>query len=366
MATQSITCDNNLETIFLVWLDSTVNSAEDNINAQRLFRMIITHLKTFEHVHECEEYLQETSKDDRIFLIVSGRLGQEIVPRIHHNRQISIIYVYCMDKKRNEEWAKNFTKVTGIFIKFDQLFQQIQVDQSKQHRNRIDEPLPLALSNLSNSNDKSTNELNNDFVYSQLLIDCLIRMKPKHSDKNELIDLCKQIYRNNPNELAFLKDFQDNYSSNRALWWYTRETCLYRLLNKALRLKNIDFLFLFRFFLRDLDQQLKVNQCSTSIRVYRGQLMLIEELNQLINSLGEYLSINSFFSTSLNRQKAMKFLKDDSFSNDLQKVLFEIDANPNTNHLKSFATIASLSFYPQEQEILFMLGSLSSDEHQTR
>ena len=112
MATRTLTQEkNNLESIGLVWLVSSVNASEDNVNAQRLFRMIMVYLKAFDNVQDCEQYLQETSRDDRIFLIVSGRLGQEIVPKIHHIRQIPIIYVYCMDKKRNEEWAKMFPKV---------------------------------------------------------------------------------------------------------------------------------------------------------------------------------------------------------------------------------------------------------------
>jgi tetratricopeptide (TPR) repeat protein len=183
-------------------------------------------------------------------------------------------------------------------------------------------------------------------------------MKSTLTDKNELINFCRIIYKNNFNELNIIKEFEENYLPNQALWWYTRESFLYRLLNKALRIKNIDLLFLFRFFIRDLENELKKSQCLSSIRVYRGQLMSIDELNQLQNSIGEYISINSFFSTSLNRQKAIKFLNDYSFSNNLHKVLFEIDANGELNHLKPFANISSISFYSNEQEILFMLGSI--------
>jgi hypothetical protein len=51
------------------------------------------------------------SKDDRIVLIISGRFGEILVPRIHSLRQVSSIYVYCKDKKRNEPWANQFKKV---------------------------------------------------------------------------------------------------------------------------------------------------------------------------------------------------------------------------------------------------------------
>ncbi|CAF4712994.1 unnamed protein product, partial [Rotaria sp. Silwood2] len=112
MATIQGLQDNNLETVYLIWLDAVVNQLQENIDAQQQIRSIINHLKTFQNVQDCEKYINQTSKDDRILLIVSGQLGQEIVPRIHHNRQIFSIYVYCMNKAKNEEWAKHFQKVT--------------------------------------------------------------------------------------------------------------------------------------------------------------------------------------------------------------------------------------------------------------
>ncbi|CAF0920693.1 unnamed protein product [Adineta steineri] len=358
MATPVFEYGNNLETICLVWLDAVVNTSQDNINAQQQFRQIINHLETFQNVQDCKQYLQQTSNDDRIFLIVSGRLGHEIVPQVHSYRQISSIYVYCMDKKRNEEWAKHFTKVKGVFIRFDQLKQQIQSEQLKRMENKVDEPFLMTMTKLNDMIDKSTNELNGEFLQSQLLIDCLVRMKPNLTDKTELINICKNIYANNLNELNLIKEFEDNYRLNQAIWWYTRESFLYRLLNKALRINNIDLLFLFRFFIRDIQQQLKRCQCLLPVRVYRAQLMSTDELNQLKNSLGEYISVNSFFSTSLNRQKAIKFLRDDSFPSDLQKVLFEIDANSESDYSKVYSNISSISYYSNEQEILFTLGSI--------
>ncbi len=111
MAAITLVEENNLEIVDAIWLDASVNVAKENFDAQQRIRSIINHLKIFENVQDCEQYIQQTSKDDRIFLIVSGRLGEEIVPRIHHYRQISSIYVYCRDKQRNEEWAKHFSKV---------------------------------------------------------------------------------------------------------------------------------------------------------------------------------------------------------------------------------------------------------------
>jgi protein gp37 len=102
----------NLETYCLIWLDVSVNNSQENIQAQQQLRTSINHLITFEDYQQCLQYIEFVPKDDRIILIVSGRLGQIIVPKIVKYRQVTSIYVYCMDKKANEQWAKQFKKVT--------------------------------------------------------------------------------------------------------------------------------------------------------------------------------------------------------------------------------------------------------------
>lgn len=95
----------------VLWLDNSVNTTQENIHGQNLFRASIGHLKTFDNADKCEEYIRSTPTDERLILIVSGRLGRILTPRIHQLRQVSSIYVYCLDKIMNEQWAKAYTKV---------------------------------------------------------------------------------------------------------------------------------------------------------------------------------------------------------------------------------------------------------------
>jgi len=103
--------DDNLETFSLLWLDAQINATEDNRQTQQKLRQIINHLKTFDDQQQCHQYILSLSPQDRLVLITSGRYGRQLVPQIHQLRQLSSIYVYCMDKQANEQWAKNFTKV---------------------------------------------------------------------------------------------------------------------------------------------------------------------------------------------------------------------------------------------------------------
>ncbi|UJR11075.1 hypothetical protein I4U23_015257 [Adineta vaga] len=91
------------------------------------------------------------------------------------------------------------------------------------------------------------------------------------------------------------------------------------------------------------------------MRLYRGQLMSKEEFQVLQDSVGEFISMNSFLSTTLNRQVARSFLGD---SNDLERVLFEINTDPRLDNIKPFANITLLSNFANEEEVLMMLGSI--------
>lgn len=181
---------------------------------------------------------------------------------------------------------------------------------------------------------------------------------PSLHDKNELINLCKEHYKNNPSEINIIEEFDKYYSSEQAVWWYTRDSFLYLLLNKALRRQNIDLLFLMRFIIRDIGEQLENNKCLLPIRVYRAQQMSKEEIEILKNSVGEFISLNSFLSTSLNRQQAQIFHYSSDDTDGIEQVFFEIDADPQLDQMKAFSKINSLSYFPGEEEVLFMIGSI--------
>ena len=238
------------------------------------------------------------------------------------------------------------------------LVETILSAHSVRRRHKVDETLSINVFNPASQKEKSTTGLNGDFVHSQLLTDCLLSMTPRVTDKNELIRLSKQFYEGNTGELSVIHEFEKDYAPDRALWWYTRESFLYRLLNKALRIRDIDLLYLFRFFIHDIHEQLRQQQCSSLIRVFRGQLMSNDELQTLKGSTEQFISMNSFLSTSLDRRLALSFLSSSTLTGDAQRVLFEIDLDPTLPGVKPFADISSGSFFTQEKEVLIMLGSV--------
>jgi hypothetical protein len=147
------------------------------------------------------------------------------------------------------------------------LIPQIQSDYSKRIQCKVDESFPI---NISKSNKLSDQCVNNELFYSHLVINSLLQMKTSSTDKTELIQICLKEYNNNKNQLSIVHEFEQKYLSNQVLWWYTRESFIYRLLNKALSVKNLDLLFLLVFFIRDLKESLEKNKSKSSVQVYYG------------------------------------------------------------------------------------------------
>ena len=215
---------------------------------------------------------------------------------------------------------------------------------------------PLSMTMLATG--QSAAAIDGEFVFSQVLIDCLLRLKCNDADKDELLSSCKEEYKENKIELNKLSDFEVNYSFNKVLWWYTRDSFFYRTLNAALRRQDTRMIILYRSFISDIYRQLQYHQCKDPIRVYRSQLISSEEIQNLQQYIGQFVSMNSFLSTSSERPIALFYMGDQNQVIDLERVLFEIDANPMVTNVKPFADISSYSCFTSESEVLFMLGSI--------
>ncbi|CAF4399206.1 unnamed protein product, partial [Rotaria socialis] len=329
-----------LELFCLIWLDANSNGKEAR-DTERKLRSIINHLQKFQDVDQCQKFIEKRSKNERVVMIVSGRLGREIVPAIYKLRQVISIYVYCMDKKGNKKWADKFAKVKAVDTDLDELICRIKADHKIQKK--VEEPLSISIFN--------TNA-------GAVLIHCLLQLKYTAANKNELIVFCKQQYKENDFELSNIQEFQDDYSSGNVLWWYTRDSFFYKTLNAVLRDQNIHAMFLFRSYISDIQDQLKNHQAEKSIKLYRSQMISSDELQTLKQTLGQFISINSFFSTSTDKKQALAFLDIPDGVENLEPVLFEIDADPKMAAGKPFADISPYSDYKDESEVLFMLGSI--------
>ncbi|CAF1634338.1 unnamed protein product, partial [Didymodactylos carnosus] len=87
--------------------------------------------------------------------------------------------------------------------------------------------------------EKSILNLNNEnslFIFQQLIVEVLVTKCNTHTNesKQDLLNHCRLYYKHDLCELKKIDDFEENYRSTKAIRWYTRDSFLYRLINKSL------------------------------------------------------------------------------------------------------------------------------------
>ncbi|CAF4105985.1 unnamed protein product [Didymodactylos carnosus] len=218
-------------------------------------------------------------------------------------------------------------------------------------------PMSVMPSSPSNTNN---NRQEASFMYSQLLIEILFELDITDTSKQDMIDACRMHYEHNEAELRYIDEFDKNYQKHQAIWWYTRECFLYRMLNKALRVQDTGILFKFRFFIKDLHDQLtalhsKSNHRESTLTLYRGQGITTEEFEKM--KQGAFVSMTNFLSTSTNRAVAVQFAQQSMNRNGVISVLFQMDIQVD-KCISPFAAIEELSAVKTENEILFSIGTV--------
>ncbi|CAF3840717.1 unnamed protein product [Rotaria sp. Silwood1] len=93
-------------------------------------------------------------------------------------------------------------------------------------------------------------------MYFQLFLHILLHLEVDNA-KQDMFDVCHRQYDGNEYKLKNIEEFERNYTVDKVIQWYTCDTFLYRILNKALRIEDINMLFTLRYYIKDLFFQLK-------------------------------------------------------------------------------------------------------------
>ncbi|CAF3486667.1 unnamed protein product [Rotaria socialis] len=359
--------DNDLA---IVWLDakkSKESSNVDYLNRSIDFSTLISHIHVFDDVDQCCEYLLSKDQADKVLLIVSGSIGEKVLPCIHDITQIIGVYIFCNDVEKHREWAGTFSKVRDVFRCPKKLIERIQRDAQLLVHHIIPTNI-FSFQNLQQTSLQNVDQDQSTYMWFQLLIDVLNRLPLSHSSRGDLIDESMQYYSNNTIEKRKIAEFNEKYlSSNEAVQWYTRDCFLYRLINRAFRTRDIDSIFKFRYFIHDLQHQLdhlhQEQQLSSVLptTAYRGQIIGADELKKLQNNVGGIFCVNSFWSATTASQVATSFNMISLGRPYYERVIFEVtmELKQQPDKAKSkypFANISHLSCNEDEGEVLFSMG----------
>jgi hypothetical protein len=350
-----------VQNFLLIWMDASIDqSKKDCQTTLAQLRNIVNDVHLFTEPDQCVDYLTGI-KDMNAFLIADGSLGQHTIPLMHDIPQLSAIYILYGDKSRHGEWAKKFTKVKGVHTEIKPICEALQLAAKQCNEDSI------AVSFMSLGKEPSSQNLNQleaSFMYTQIFKEILLEMKHDTQAIKDFAVYCSKLYSDNIGQLMIIKEFERDYRPESSIWWYTRVSFIYEMLNRALRNLEGDTIINIGFFIHDLHRQIEgLHKKQISIYrgkpffVYRGQGLSTTDFDKLQKTKGGLMSFNNFLSTSEVREVPFVFAQSALGKNDTVGILFKMAINPVVSSTP-FAAINEVSYFNTEEEILFSMHTV--------
>ncbi|CAF1087918.1 unnamed protein product [Adineta ricciae] len=350
---------DNKESITLIWFDPTIGSHEDHERTKQRLREINDYVVFHIELDPCIAYIQTISKE-KVFLVTSGAHALELLTQVHELPQVDSIFVFCMKKPKYEYLRDAYPKIVNIFTDRAVLCASILEQVSLLNKQ-------LAAFSFFDQNQRAIKDLSKrsaEFLWFKLFNDVILRLPHNLEAKQEMIDACRHYYRGNFKEQTLIDEFERDYQPEQAITWYSKQSFVYKLINKALRSEDIDLLHTFRYFICDLSNSLKRERGKfeysgeTSLTVYRGAHLTKKDFDNIRDNEGKLISTNGFLSTSRSRERALRFAQQTTKRTDVVPVLYVIQCPVRElDESFIFADIMKLSVYPKEQEVLFDLSA---------
>lgn len=347
----------------LIWLDSTIDKWNDNEfrNDISSLRPIVNNIYVFADADQCIDFITDI-KEEKVLMILSDDFGRKLVPIVHSLIQINSIYIFSKNGSENKQWIQEWPIVRGRFTSIPYIIEILKQDVQTCDQNL------LSISFISSNSEEVTDNLDRlepTFMHTQILKEILLIIDFKQQHMKDFVSYYHEIFSDNITESNNINDFEKNYYNKSPIWWYTHPWCLYSMLNRALRLMEVDTIIKIGFFICDLHQQIahlhskqlsKLHSLET-FTIYRGQTLLKNDFEKLQKMQGGLIAFNNFLSTSKDLTVALDFARSTPINPSLMGIVFVITIDP-TIKSTPFASIRDFSYYKREDEILFSMHTV--------
>jgi tetratricopeptide (TPR) repeat protein len=355
---------NNLEmvqNILLIWLDiNIVKNSDDYLKTITSLRSIVNTIKAYTDSEECIRFIKIMG-NEKACILISGSVGQHIVPRIHDMLQVDSIFVFCSDLTRHRQWAAEWPKIHGVFTRLAPICEALKRVTEHYEQTTIPISLMATGNDVSNSNT-SSNQL---FIYTQILKEILFTIEFEQKHITEFCNRFRALLADNEDGLKNVTNLEKTYRAHSPIWWYTSDSFLRAMLNCALNQMNVKLFTRMGFFIGDLhrhieqlyNEQFKDQHTDYSFTVYRGQGMTMNEFEQMKETKNGLISFNNFLSTNKNCDTSFKFAEFAAKNPNLVGVLFKMNIDPSNSTIP-FAFIKNVSYHQDKDEVLFSMHTV--------
>ncbi|CAM2705565.1 unnamed protein product [Rotaria socialis] len=343
----------------LFWLDTNINLDDDYyINILKQFQSIVGNIHAFNNTDQCVDFLKK-SQNQKVSLIVSGSVGQQIISRIHSIPQLITIFIFCQNQFKYESLKINWCKVQGIFTDSTTLCNSIKQLARQFEEDSVD----ISFVPENDISGQDLDQLDQSFMYTQLIKEILLELEYDEQSIHSFLTYCRQQYSDDVEELKKIQDFERRYNSETPIWWYTLECFIYKTLNTALRKQQTDVIISMGFFIRSLDENIRqlqvaqANELENEFIVYRGQGIEPENFEKLKKTEGGLIGFSNLLSTSKEKAVAIEFAEKALYDHRSISILFIIKVDISVSSTP-FAAIQQCSESEYEREILFSMPTV--------
>ena len=343
---------------YVVWLDENHENYRKSIIE---LKQLINNVDIFVDIDECIDFITDRP-NKTAFMITSNKYIQQLLPVAKDISQLKSIYIFCQGNKTQANWS---TECSKIFTGFTDI---VSISEAIKQTLKDDEHNEVSIS-VSKSEDETSdtnkNVLDCTFMYTQILKEILLTIDFNQKYFEEFLKFCRDELANDNKELRNVDKIQNEYYQHKPIWWYTRQSFLYSMVNKALRLMDIDNILKMGFFICDLHkniadlhaEQFEQDTSSGLFTVYRGQGLSQVDFDQIRKSRDRLLAFNNFLSTSKNRQVSLNFINRTVIKTSPVPILFVMHIDSSIRRTP-FANVVDVSAIKREEEVLFSMHSV--------
>ena len=244
---------NNYEGTVLFWLLSSSDEQTDLSVPRASLQQIVNDTRVFFDPDQCIGELASIT-DLMIFLIL-GPAASDLLPILHTFTYLRRIYL-----SEPHAYTENTSQVRGVFPTIPQLLPYLMKDVRMAQQ--VDSHLIVTSMGDPMQPQRLIVDLQSsktDFQWKQTLIDIILDTQTWRTENihQDLIDEWRLVYRNNAVQTGFIDEFEATYDPSNAIYWYTRDTFLFKMVNIALRTENIVVIWRLRFYIQDLYRKLQ-------------------------------------------------------------------------------------------------------------
>lgn len=348
----------NKENFQLIWLDSSIDQSVDAVTIQERLRILNRNAKLYNDIKECIEFIQDIT-EEYILLILSEQIAEEVLCEIYNISSVRAVFLFGEVCDSHETLMKKYPSViVDMFTDLHDLLQSI--DKTMKHIEQQDASFYL-FNRAKRLKKYDLAKESGSFIWHQLLPNILKEMPNNEQTKQEMLDYCTNYYRSNEEELKNIECFRTSYKSDKAIEYYTKNSFLYKLLNKALRTEDIGLLIIFRVFTIDLCTQLekekKQLQDIEPFTVYRAQQITKVDFEKFKKHIGSLIVTNGFLSASYEKRLCRESLNSLPLRDNKLRILIIIKVDPKLQTI-AYADISHQSESEFGKQILFSLGTV--------